>query len=284
MKRFAAILLGLILVSAIPIAGMAEGKAQREEEMTRTVRSILRTTREPARVARLLDRQGARFLGYQASTVTFVYNGETVLPARSTVTTVGPGLDAKSTTTAMPGDVHISAGEKADLTLTLWLYEWRNRDGSYSEQAVISGYWSETEYTWIDDPQDVIDIRWIVGDLVYLSSQPFDGVERDQHTQGIASFTVPDQVANWDLFVNFKPVSSTVHGRWTNIFANYTHTWWGVRLGVTLGAGPNGSTGTIVVSTDGKTWTEGTGLAFRIGSGETRGPVTTGLSGPGEQR
>lgn len=284
MKRFAAILLGLILVSVIPIVGMAEGKAQRDEDMTRTVRSILQTTREPQRVAKLLRRQGARFLGYQSSTVTFVHTGETVLPARSTVTTVGPNLESKTTTTAMAGDVHINAGEKADLTLTLWLYEWRNRDGSYSEQAVISGHWSETEYSWIDDPLDVIDVRWIVGDLVYISSQPFDGVERDQHTQGIASFTVPDQVANWDLFVNFKPVSSAVHGRWTNIFANYTHTWWGVRLGVSLAAGPNGSTGTLTVNTDGKTWTEGTGLAFRIGSGETRGPATTGLSWPGEQR
>lgn len=277
-KRLTAVVLGLLLASAIPIAGLAQGKQNRDAEMAEAMRQILSTTREPRQVANALTKHGARFIGLQETTVTFVHTGQEVVPARSTVRTVGADLAESLVTEGAnpPGEVGVKAGEKADLTLTLWLYEWQNSNGSYSEQAMMSGVWSDTEYRWIDDPKDVIDVRWTVGDLVYVSSAPFDGVERDQHTQGIASFTVHDQVEAWDLFVNFRPVSSQVYGKWTNIFANYTHTWWGVRLSVSLGAGPTGSTGTITINTDGKTWTKGTGLAFQIGSEETSGPASAG--------
>lgn len=58
------------------------------------------------------------------------------------------------------------------------------------------------------------------------------------------------------------------------------HTWMGVKLSVQLGAGPTGGTGSITVNTDGKTWTEGTVLAFKMGSEETRGPAMTGRTAP----
>ncbi len=279
-KKLVAMLLGLLLASLVPAASMAGGKASTEAAMARNVRRILSETRDPQRVAMLLERAGARFLGFQEASVTFVYTGDRVIPVRTGVRTVGPDLRQQVSQSGLSGDAGLMAGEKVDLTLMLWLYEWQNRDGSFTEQAAVSGYWSDTEYSWIDDPQDVIDVRWIVGDLVYLSSQPFDGVQRDQHMQGVASFTVDDQVEAWDLFVNFRPVSSDVYGKWTNVFANYTHTWLGVKLEVTLGAGPTGSTGTVRVHTDGKSWTEGTGLAIRIGSGQSRGPGVTGFRVP----
>lgn len=250
--------------------------------MARIMRGVLRQTRDPQQVAQFLSRHGARFVGYQESTVSFVYTGDSVVPTRSTTRTVGPDFKPSASEHAHAEEIKPFAGEKADLTLMLWLYEWRNNDGSYTEQAIINGSWSATEYSWIDDPIDVIDVRWIVGDLVYLSSTPYDGVQRDQHTQGIASFTVGDQVRDWDLFVNFRPASSSVHGRWTNVFLNYHHTWFGVKLGVTLGAAQNGSTGSITINTDAKTWTEGTGLAIQIGSEQSRGPAITGL--PGDER
>ncbi|HWH71140.1 MAG TPA: hypothetical protein VNT26_17265 [Candidatus Sulfotelmatobacter sp.] len=281
MKRFAAVVLGLLL-AVILAASMAYGKANREAEMTRTMRGIIAQTQDPRQVAQLLNQQGARFVGYRQNTVSFVYTGEAVVPMRSTAEVIGPDFKPTVTEKALASDIKPMAGEKADLTVTMWLYEWRNNDGSYTEQAYINGRWSATEYRWLDDPKDVIDVRWIVGDLVYLSSTPYDGVQRDQHTQGIASYTVDDQVQDWDLFVNFRPTSPNVYGRWTNIFVNYTHTWWGVKLGVTLTGGPTGSTGSIAINTDAKTWTEGTGLAFQIGSGETRGPAITAL--PVEQR
>lgn len=285
MRRIAAIALGLVLVSAIPAASIAQGTAGREAEMARAMRGILAQTGEPRQVAALLARHGAHFTGYQQTRVTFAYTGEAVVPTQAVTTSVDSTfLTVRSGMDSLATEIQPLAGQKTDFTLTMWLYEWRNRDGTYTEQVVLNGYWTETEYPWLDDPLDVIDVRWIVGDLVYLASHPFDGVQRDQHTNGIASFTVSDQVGSWDLFVSFKPVSSAVHGRWTNIFANFTHTWWGVRLGITLGAGPTGSTGTIAISTDAKTWTEGTGLAFRIGSGESRGPVSTGYPTPGAIR
>lgn len=216
------VILGLLLASAIPVAGMAQGKARREAEMASTMRGILSGSKDPQQVARLLQEHGARFLGYQETRITFAYTGESVQPTQSATRTVGPGLEHQVVSQSLGAGVSPLGGEKTDLTLTLWLYEWLNQDGTYTEQAVISGHWSDTEYSWLDDPADVIDVRWTVGDLVYLSSTPFDGVRRDQHTNGIASFTVNDQVASWDLFVNFKPVAPGVYGKWTNIFANYT--------------------------------------------------------------
>lgn len=280
MARFLAVLLGLLVVSAIPVAGLAQGRVSREVEMAHAVRAILARSRDPQEVAPLLRRHGARFLGFQEAQVTFAFQEGRVVPTRSVTRSVGRGLGESVAATGLSDSVRPMAGEKTDLTLTMWLYEWRNRDGTYTEQVVVSGYWSDTEYRWLDDPDDVIDVRWIVGDLVYTSSTPFDGVRRDQHTNGIASFTVQDQVKSWDLFVNFKPVSPGVYGKWTNVFANYTHTWFGVKLSVTLGAAPNGATGSIQIHTDGKTWTEGTGLAFQIGSEQTRGPATTGVAAP----
>lgn len=225
MKRFVAVVTMLLLASIMPTAGLAEGKASREGEMTRTMRAILRKTQEPREVARLLERQGVRFAGYQATTVTYAYDGQNVLPAETVMRSVGPDFQTAVSREMQRLQIRPAAGAKTDFTLTMWLYEWQNTDGTYTEQAMVSGSWSNTAYSWIDAPDDVIDVRWIVGDLAYLSSTPYDGIQRDQHTQGIGSYTVDDQVKNWDLFVNFKPVSNSVYSRWTNVFANYTHTW-----------------------------------------------------------
>lgn len=276
MTKWAAVVLGLVLAAAMPAAGLAQGRVDRSADMARTMKTILAKGKDPAYVAKALEKEGARFVGYRQNQVTFVNTGEAVVATGSVTTEVGPDLQPTVTRSTQEADIRPMAGEKTDFTMTMWLYEWRNRDGSYSEQAMINGEWSDTEYTWLDDPADVIDVRWIVGDLVYVSSTPYDGVQRDQHTQGIASFTVGDQVDSWDLFVNFRPSSSGVIGKWTNVFVNYTHTWFGVQLGITLGAGPNGSTGSITLNTDAKTWTEGTGLALLIGAQQSRGPVTTG--------
>lgn len=277
MARFIAVFIGLFLIGAVPLAGLADGKSRREEEMAQVMRAIMAETRDPAEVSERLGRHGARFVGLQISNVSFVHTDGVVTPTGSTNTVVGPGLRPSVSSQSFGSQVRPMAGDKTDFTLSLWAYEWRNLDGTYTEQSMISGYWTDTEYSWLDEPLDVIDVRWTVGDLVYLSSAPYDGVRRDQHTNGIASFTVPDQVGYWDLFVNFKPVSSAVHGKWTNIFANYTHTWFGVKLSITLGSAQHGATGSITISTDGKTWTEGTGLALQIGSQGTSGPASTGL-------
>lgn len=276
MKRVLACVLGIFLLSSMGVSA-AEGPATQEEEVALLVRETVAADSAPEQVAKALAERGIRFVGLQRRQVTFAYDGKEVRAVQSRKMTIGADLIPETEETEAPSDPSILAGEKADLTVTLWLYEWRRSDGSYREQAMINGSWSSTEYSWIDDPADVVDVRWIVGDLVYLSSTPLDGVQRDQHTQGIASFTVDDQISSWDLFVNFRPVSSQVHGRWTNLFVNYTHTWWGARLTVQLGAGPTGSTGSIMINTDAHTWTEGTGLAFLIGSGEDHGPVQTGL-------
>lgn len=280
--------LGLLL-AVIPAASMAYGKANREAEMTRTMRGIFAKSNDPRQVAQLLKQQGVRFLGYRQNTVTYMNTGKAVVPARSRTEAIGPDfrpiisetkaagiIEADGNGAAIDG-ISPTAGEKVDLTLTLWLYEWRNQDGTYTEQAYINGRWSSTEYRWLDDPVDVIDVRWIVGDVVFSSSTPYDGVQRDQHTNGIASYTVGDQVQDWDLYVNFRPTSPNVYGRNSNIFINYTHTWWGVKLGITLNGGPTGNPGSISIATDAKLWTEGTGILFRIGSGETRGPAITSL-------
>ncbi|HYG57896.1 MAG TPA: hypothetical protein VD902_07500 [Symbiobacteriaceae bacterium] len=278
MKRFIAVGLGLLLATLIPAASLAQGKANREAEMARVVKGILAETREPRQVARLLSKHGARFLGYRQTTVSFVHTGETVVPTRSAVTSVGPDFQTSVSEQAHAEGISPAAGNKADLTMTTWMHEWRNSDGTYTEQMIVSGTWSDTEYSWIDDPADVIDVRWIVGDLVMSSSSPQDGIQRDQSAPGIASFTVGDQVASWDLFVNFRPTSPAVYGRWTNVFFNYPHTWWGVKLGIQLGGGPTGSTGTITINTDAKLWVEGSPLDFQIGSGGIRGPIITGAS------
>lgn len=276
MKRILACVLGILLLSTVA-ASAADGPVTQEEEVALLVRSAVKEDPTPRQVAAVLAERGIRFLGFQERQVTFAYDGKEVHQVAARTTTVGPDLVPQREPEARSSDPSALAGQKADLTLTMWLYEWRMSDGTYREQAMINGSWSSTEYVWVDDPADVIDVRWIVGDLVYLSSSPFDGVQRDQHTQGIASFTVDDQIACWDLFVNFRPVSSSVHGRWTNLFVNFSHTWWGARLSVQLGAGPTGSTGSITINTDAYTWTEGTGLAFQIGSGDDHGPVTTGI-------
>jgi hypothetical protein len=278
MKRYRVTLVGLLLAILLPVASAAQGEEKQQDDRVRVARQVLAGSREPREVARRLGEEGARFLGYQQRQVTFVHTGETVFPTRSVTTTVGPDFQPSVATTDLQPEIGPDAGNKTDLTLTFWVFEWRNRNGTYTEQAIISGSWSNTEYRWIDDPTDVIDVRWIVGDLVYSSSTPYDGVQRDQHTNGIASFTVDDQVASWDLFVHFRPASSAAVGRWTNIFTNYTHTWWGIRLSIQLGAGPSGNTGTITINTDARTWTEGTGVALQIGSEDGGGPVTTGTS------
>lgn len=270
--------LGLLL-AVVPAASMAYGKADSEAEMSRVMRKILAQSNDPREVAQLLNQHGARFVGYRQSTITFVNTGEAVVAMRSSATAIGPDLQPSITAQPRATAITPMAGEKADLTLTMWLYEWQNRNGTYTEQVYINGRWSATEYAWLDDPADVIDVRWIVGDLVYASSTPYDGVQRDQHALGIASYTVGDQVRDWDLFVNFRPTAQNVYGRRTNIFVNYTHTWWGVKLGITLNGGPAGSAGSITINTDAQMWTEGTGLDFQIGSGETRGPAITSLPG-----
>jgi hypothetical protein len=277
MKRLVTVVLGLLLVAVMPAASLAQGNVDRETELAHVMRGVLKRSKEPAYVATELAKHGGRFQGYRQNKVTFVHTGEEVVVAETVATEIGPDMKRSVTRTASAEDeVRITAGEKADLTLTMWLYEWRESDGSYKEMAYVNGEWSDTEYTWLDDPLDVIDVRWIVGDLTYSRALPYDGVQNDQHTQGIASFTVRDQVANWDLFVYFRPSSSAVIGKWTNVFVNYTHTWFGARLGISLASGPNGSTGTITLNTDARTWIEGTGLALRIGSEQTRGPAITG--------
>lgn len=241
-SKIAALGLGILLAFCVPAASLAGVRSPAAVE--NAVRVALRGGGDSAAVSDRLEALGLTVVGHQE-------------------VRTGPGHA-----------IDPAAGRKADLTLTMWLYEWQNQDGTYSEQAVISGRWRNTEYRLIDAPTDVIDVRWTVGDLVYVSSTPFDGVRRDQHTNGIASFTVDDQVESWDLFVNFRPVSNGVQGRWTNVFVNYTHTWMGLRLGITLGTAPQGATGTISINTDAKTWTEGTGIAFLIGSEGAWGPAT----------
>jgi hypothetical protein len=279
-KRFVAVVLGLLLASVMPAPGMAKASPNREAEMAKTVRGILKQTRDPRQVADRLSQNGARFLGYQQTKVTFVYDGKSVVPAQSATVTVNPDFSQTDSAATGDGDVGADAGQKTDLTMTMWLYEWQNSDRTYTEQAILSGQWSNTEYWWLDDPADVIDVRWLVGDLVMLSSSPYDGVQRDQQTQGIASFTVDDQADAWDLFVNFRPASTSAYGKWTNLFFNYTHTWWGARLSITLGQGQTGSTGSITITTDARQWVEGNALAFQIASGRTRGPVYTSLPDP----
>lgn len=279
MRKIIAVLLFALIGTVGVMPGVATGKPAAEEPSA-AARAILTQTRDPAVVANRMAGAGIRFLGFQEERVSLVRTAGGVQSVAQTTTTVNADLSRTVQTEASAQDVQPAAGEKAELTLTLWLYEWRNRDGTFTEQELISGSWSATEYWWIDDPVDVIDTRWTVGDLVYVSATPYDGVQRDQHTNGVASFTVADSVKAWDLFVNFRPVSSSVYGKWTNVFANYTHTWMGYRLTIALGSGASGSTGQITITTDARTWTKGTGLAFEIGSEAGSGPITATFPRP----
>jgi hypothetical protein len=280
MKRIVAmvaIVLGLFMAALVPLH-QAEGRIRTGPDLggldrAPEVRQILAASRDPLVVKQRLAERSIRFVGMRQTHVTFVKQGDQVIVGRRVALSSGP--DGKVEQQA-DGGPSIMAGEKADFTMTMWLYEWRNRNGTYTEQVALTGAWSNTEYSWLDDPADVIDIRWIVGDLAYLSSTPYDGVQRDQTAQGIASYTVNDQIQTWDLYANFRPTSSAVYGRWTNIFANYHHTWLGIRLSIQLQAGAAGGTGNLTLNTEARTWVEGVGLAIQIGSEGWSGPVTTG--------
>lgn len=56
------------------------------------------------------------------------------------------------------------------------------------------------------------------------------------------------------------------------------HTWLGWRLTIVLGSGSAGTTGSVTLQTDARTWTKGTGLPIRIGSEESNGPATGGVA------
>lgn len=276
-----AIVLGLLMAALVPlhqVEGRVRGSAESGvADRALEVRQILNQTRDPVEVKSRLTDRSIRFLGMRQTTVSFAKEGDQVVVAdQEHAYAESDGLVVRQVE-PRAGAPGIMAGEKTDFTMTMWLYEWRNNDGTYTEQVALTGAWTSTEHSWMDAPADVIDVRWIVGDLAYLSSTPYDGVQRDQTTQGIASFTVADQIKTWDLFVNFRPTSSAVHGKWTNLFANYHHTWMGVRLSVQLQAGSTGGPGNLTLNTEARTWTEGLGLAIQIGSQSSRGPVTSGV-------
>jgi hypothetical protein len=283
MKRIVAsvaIVLGLCVAAFVPLH-QVEGRERAPEgvavgDRAPEVRQVLAESKDPLVVKSRLAERSIWFVGMRQVQVTFAKQGDEVVVAKTVRQSAGS--DGQLTPLVVKGgEASIMAGEKADFTMTMWLYEWRNRDGTYTEQAAITGYWSNTEYSWLDDPADVIDVKWIVGDLAYLSSTPYDGIQRDQTSQGVASYTVSDQVQSWDLYVNFRPTSSAVYGKWTNVFANYHHTWMGTRLTIQLQGGASGGTGTITVTTEGRQWVEGLGLAIQIGSESYRGPVTSSL-------
>lgn len=284
MKRVVAsvaIVLGLTIAALVPLH-QAEGRvrAQADAEVVDRapeMRQILAESRDPIVVRSRLAERSIRFVGMRQAQVTFAKQGDQVVVANTVRQTVDSEGHVTLQEESATGGPSIDAGQKTDFTMTMWLYEWRNRDGTYTEQVALTGYWSSTEYSWLDDPADVIDVRWIVGDLVYLSSTPYDGVQRDQTAQGIASYTVNDQIRTWDLYVNFRPTSSAVYGKWTNIFANYHHTWMGAKLSVQLQAGTSGATGSLTLNQDMKVWVEGVGLAIQLGSEASRGPVSSSV-------
>lgn len=279
-----AIVLGLFMAALVPLH-QVEGRVRVPDDAgvvdwAPEVRQILAESRDPLVVKRRLAERSIRFVGMRQTQVTFAKQSDQVVVANTVRQAVdGEGkvvLQEESGT----GGPSIMAGQKTDFTMTMWLYEWRNRDGTYTEQVALTGYWTSTEHSWMDAPADVIDVRWIVGDLAYLSSTPYNGVQRDQTAQGIASYTVDDQIRSWDLYVNFRPTSSAVYGKWTNIFANYHHTWMGMRLSIQLQAGATGGTGNLTLNTEARTWVEGVGLAIQIGSESARGPVTSNVPVP----
>lgn len=284
MKRIVAsvaIVLGLVMAALVPLH-QVEGRVRVPKDAgvvdrAPEVRQILAESRDPLVVKRRLAERSIRFVGMRQAQVTFAKQGDQVVVADTMRQSVDESGKVVLQEESASGGPSIMAGEKTDFTMTMWLYEWRNSDGTYTEQVALTGYWSNTEYSWLDDPADVIDVRWIVGDLAYLSSTPYDGVQRDQTSQGIASYTVNDQVRTWDLYVNFRPTSSAVYGKWTNLFANYHHTWMGTRLSIQLQAGATGGTGNLTLNTEARTWVEGLGLAIQIGSQSSRGPVTSSV-------
>ncbi|HLO04345.1 MAG TPA: hypothetical protein VK191_14630 [Symbiobacteriaceae bacterium] len=284
MKRIVAsvaIVMGLFMAALVPLH-QVEGRVRVSEgagvvDRAPEVRQVLAESRDPQVVKSRLAERSIWFVGMRQAQVTFAKQGDQVVVAKTVRQTAGSDAQVTRQEESGSGGPSIMAGEKADFTMTMWLYEWRNRDGTYTEQAALTGAWSSTEYSWLDDPVDVIDVRWIVGDLAYLSSTPYDGVQRDQTAQGIASYTVNDQIRTWDLYVNFRPTSSDVYGKWTNIFANYHHTWMGMRLSIQLQAGATGGTGNLTLNTEARTWVEGLGLAIQIGSESARGPVTSSV-------
>lgn len=228
----------LALVMALP-AGAAPSTAAassgaedggRGPQMAAYMRRVLRRTQDPAKVSELLAKQNARFLAYQSVTISYVRVNNESVPVELTTVTVGPDLVAQQSTQSLLPEgsvdfVDLTAGRKSDFRLRQWLYEWRNRNGTYTEQNVTTGSWSSPEYRWMDNPDDVIDVRWVVGDLAYVRAYPYDGVRFDQQVHGVASFTVDDQVRNWDVFVDFTPTGPDVYGRVTNVFTNYHQIW-----------------------------------------------------------
>lgn len=271
-----------VALGLMPPGGATAAPAPPEGPAVRAlVRQVLRTTHDPARVATLLQARGVRFLGYQALGLRLTGARGGCTPALAETTTMGPDLQPQVAVAVLEeaggwDGARILAGRKYDFLLRQWLYEWTNADGTLTEETVITGRWLSPEWQWLARPADVIDVRWVVGDLAYVVAYPYDGVQFDQQTQGAASFTVDDLVPDWTLFVDFTPASSSAYGRVTNVFANYTHTYLGFRVQVTLGAGANGTTGSVSIQTDARTWTKGTGLALRIGSRESRGPASAG--------
>lgn len=226
MKRILAYVLVYLCFTSLSVSA-AEAPVSEEEQMAQLLRSTVAARGDPLRVAEALAEQGIRFLGYRKQSVTYWFDGKQVQAVDGPSLTVGPNLVTRIEEPAASKDPSALAGNKTDLTVDMWLVESQLSDGSFRQHLFVSGWWSSREYAWIDDPADVIDVRWIVGDIVYVLSEVYDGVQRDQHTQGIASFTVDDQIASWDMTVTFRPTSPAVYGKYSNLFVNYTQMWWG---------------------------------------------------------
>ncbi len=275
-----AVLAAASLVRA-PLPEVGPLPVVRGNDVRALMRRVLHKTQDPVQVAHLLAKKGVRFQGHQAVGVRFARDAAGVpTPWLIETTTVGADLgiavERQVLDQAQLGaGVEILAGRKYDFLLRQWLYEWTNADGTFTVESVTTGTWFSPEWRWIARPADVIDVRWVVGHLAYVAAYPYDGVAFDQQTQGAASFTVDDLVTHWTLFVDFTPASNNVYGTVTNVFTNYTHTYLGLRLGVTLGAGSNGATGSVTVNTDARSWMKGVGLALRIGNNESRGPASS---------
>lgn len=270
-QRVLALAVALALAWAVPAAQgapRAPGDQQQADAMAAYMRQVLARTRDPAAVAAALDRRGASLLGYQEVRV-WLAPGSEGRPEveRATVLTA----DALGTRTS--GQVEPAAGRREDFVLRQWLYEWQNGDGTWTEQNVVTGQWLSTEYWWLKHPDDVLDLRWVVGDLVLTVCRPYDGVRSDRQTLGAADFLADDAIGSWTVICDFTPASSAVYGKVTNVFTGYTHTWLGWRLAVYLYPGTAGTTGSVRVSTDAYTWYKSTGLAIRIASGDAKGPA-----------
>lgn len=269
--------LGVSLVPRVGHAAAGWPRPDRGTQIAARVRMLLQETEDPVQVARGLTEAGIRFIGYQALTMDVWDAGDG--PVLGAVTRQSMGTDLVPTsrdltplTKAKAMFFGRPAGRKDDFTLRQWVYEWKEPDGTLREQAAITGAWQAPERWWKARPADVIGVEWVPQDLAYVVARPYDGVHYDQQTLGAASFTVDDSVRRWVLFVDFTPTAPSVYGKVTNIFVNYTHTYLGWSLRVILGAGKDGGTGSVMVETNGRAWTEGTGLALRIGTRDSRGP------------